>query len=535
MVVDPVNDAPRILAPYSDRFVNEDQTFDVALQTGLVTDVDGDALSYDVTLQDGSPLPGWLVFDPVLFSLSGTPPTNFNGDLNLRIEISDGALSVSDVFRFTVVAVNDVPELLSPLADVTTDALGNTLATGLPFTIPAPTDQFSDPDGDALAFNARLSDGTALPTWLSFDGVEFSGTAPRADAGVIEVELRATDGAAEVSDVFTITFEERNSPVDAGDDGLFFVTIPEVLDIDIPVLLANDSDFDNDPLEIVNVINGTNGTVQLNDGFVTYIPELDFEGTDQFFYEVSDGFETTRAAVNVEVDNPFQDVLEGGDGNDRNFGGAGDDLISGGDGNDASFGGSGNDYIDGGAGDDRSFGGSGDDTIVSGEGDDASFGGAGNDTITGDDGSDRLFGGGGADQIDGGADVDRIFGGAGSDTLSGGDGDDAIFGGGGNDTLDGGLGNDRLYGGIGQDVFYYSSGDGADEVFGYQINRSGRRSFIPGDEIRMDVEGIDDFDALMALASQEGNGVLFDFGNGDSLFLAGTQLAALDRDQFTFY
>jgi len=29
--------------------------------------------------------------------------------------------------------------------------------------------------------------------------------------------------------------------------------------------------------------------------------------------------------------------------------------------------------------------------------------------------------------------------------------------------------------------------------------------------------------------------VLFDFGAGDRVFLAGTRLAALDEDQFSFY
>ena len=51
----------------------------------------------------------------------------------------------------------------------------------------------------------------------------------------------------------------------------------------------------------------------------------------------------------------------------------------------------------------------------------------------------------------------------------------------------------------------------------------------------MSVEGIGSFDDLLSVASERNGGVLFDFGDGDELFLRGTRLAALDEDQFSFY
>ena len=98
--------------------------------------------------------------------------------------------------------------------------------------------------------------------------------------------------------------------------------------------------------------------------------------------------------------------------------------------------------------------------------------------------------------------------------------------------MSGGAGDDLLFGGRGSDTFTFSTGDGSDVVFGFSASR---RSFIPGDELRLNVDGIDSYDDLLGAARQTWGGVLFDFGNGDEVFLAGTRLAALDEDQFTFY
>ncbi|HSB77749.1 MAG TPA: Ig-like domain-containing protein, partial [Candidatus Methylomirabilis sp.] len=65
--------------------------------------------------------------------------------------------------------------------------------------------------------------------------------------------------------------------------------------------LANDTDVEGNPLTIVAVTQGANGTV-LNDGnSVTYTSSAAFSGTDSFSYTVSDGSLTATAAVTVTV------------------------------------------------------------------------------------------------------------------------------------------------------------------------------------------------------------------------------------------
>jgi hypothetical protein len=48
----------------------------------------------------------------------------------------------------------------------------------LSFTLPSNT--FADPNGEALSYTATLSNGQALPSWLTLNGVSsaFSGTIP---------------------------------------------------------------------------------------------------------------------------------------------------------------------------------------------------------------------------------------------------------------------------------------------------------------------------------------------------------------------
>lgn len=91
------------------------------------------------------------------------------------------------------------------------------------------------------------------------------------DEGIIKIE-----GAAPPTD----------HPPTAVDDA---VTTNE--DAGIPVaVLANDSDPDGDALAVTAVTQGTYGDVTLDpDGTITYTPNADFNGSDDFTYTVGDG------------------------------------------------------------------------------------------------------------------------------------------------------------------------------------------------------------------------------------------------------
>lgn len=153
---------------------------------------------------------------------------------------------------------------------------------------------------------------------------------------------------------------------------------------------------------------------------------------------------------------PGRDKIKGNRGNDHIYGGLDNDRLKGGRDEDLIYGGSGNDKIKGDAifmsGNDELYGGCGDDKIKGGLGNDIVFGGPGRDKIKGKAGFDQLVGNEGDDKIKGGLHADRIFGDDGADKIKGGWGDDIILGGAGDDVkLKGGLGEDRIHGGTGAD------------------------------------------------------------------------------------
>ncbi|MEL6828598.1 MAG: cadherin-like domain-containing protein, partial [Pseudomonadota bacterium] len=87
-----------------------------------------------------------------------------------------------------------------------------------------------------------------------------------------------------------------------GDDTLStIVGVPLSIDVDDD-LLSNDTDPNNDPLNLASFTQPTNGTVVDNgDGTLSYTPSAGFSGTDTFSYVVSDGTETDTATVSIVV------------------------------------------------------------------------------------------------------------------------------------------------------------------------------------------------------------------------------------------
>jgi Ca2+-binding RTX toxin-like protein len=469
-----VNDRPVLDAPLSDRFVLEDEPFSVILQD-VFSDVDGDALTLTATLADGSPLPSWISFDGATRTLSGEPPANFNGEIDILITASDGALGVSNSFLFTVTNVNDAPEVQTPITDVSFDE-------DTPVIVEIPAETFTDIDGDTLQIDATLASGAALPDWLTLSGTTLVGMPPQDFNGVIDILITADDGLATVSDTFSIDITPVNdAPVTNTDFGFEAVAGADLI-IDQSALLANDTDPDGDTLTVIGVSGAGGGDVALSEeGLIIYTPDDSFLGTDSFSYIVSDGQESSIGFAVVTVEDPYSDYDQGTDGNDVLFGSLFEE-----------------------------------------------------NSIYGGDGDDIVFGGVLADNLAGGAGDDIILGFGGADLIEGNSGDDTLLGGRGRDDIYGGTGNDILFGGRGQDTFYFSEGDGQDTIADFQRGRSNAFFTIAGDRIALDIDGVTSFEDLLDFASQQGRSTVFDFGDGDVLILNATRLAALDEDMFTF-
>lgn len=100
------------------------------------------------------------------------------------------------------------------------------------------------PAQDALVLTAQLSDGSPLPSWLTFDGLEFSGTPDTADAGPLAIDIIATDGDGnQAVTPFAIRVGTANESPVAGNLTGILTNQSEAFSYTIPQSLFSDGDL----------------------------------------------------------------------------------------------------------------------------------------------------------------------------------------------------------------------------------------------------------------------------------------------------
>ncbi len=248
VTVNNTNDAPVLVTPVSDRTANEDSAFSYTVPSTAFKDVDaGDSLTYSAKLADGSSLPSWLTFNATTRTFSGTPDNDDVGQFTVRITATDNSgAKATDDFKVTVNNTNDAPVLVTPVSDRTANE-------DSAFSYTVPSTAFKDVDvGDSLSYSAKLADGSALPSWLSFNATTrtFSGTPDNDDVGQIIIRLTATDtSGAKATDDFVLTVDNANNvptvvqPIadrTISEDASFAYTVPSTAfnDVDAGDVLA---------------------------------------------------------------------------------------------------------------------------------------------------------------------------------------------------------------------------------------------------------------------------------------------------------
>ncbi|WP_126464967.1 cadherin-like domain-containing protein, partial [Candidatus Terasakiella magnetica] len=290
-----VNDAPDAGADTAFS-MNEDGTITISKAELLAnaSDVDGDSLNVANLTVDG----GTLV-DNGNDTWTFTPDADFNGDINLNYDITDGTASDAAAGTIDVNAVNDAPDVSGPTAfrvneDGTltlneSDLLANA----------------SDVDGDTLSVqNLSVSGGSLTDnsdgTWTFEPDSGFNGN--------IDLSYDVSDGTTTTAATGNVSVGAVNdAPVGVDDTGS--TTEDNAVTLD---LTANDTDADGDSLTITQIdgqnistggsVDVDNGSVTLNaDGTVTFTPDDNYHGSETFEYTVSDGTTTSTADATVTV------------------------------------------------------------------------------------------------------------------------------------------------------------------------------------------------------------------------------------------
>ncbi len=294
------------------------------------------------------------------------------------VQFADGSLSLP---------LNQAPVVASPIVDPVINE-----DTSLSFQLPAGT--FSDPDGDPLTLSATLADGSALPSWLTFDAVTatFSGTPPANYNGQIAVKVTADDSDLAVSDTFTLFVKAVNdAPVITSGGGGAEASYT-VLENTRAVVRVTAADPDAGAYQRFSIVGGADASkfqIDYKSGALVFVNAPNFEaasdadhnGVYDVVVKVSDGKLSDTQTVHVTVADVADEVLRGGTGDNVLRGSSGADQLYGNAGDDLLYGGLGNDRLFGGLDADRLFGGAGNDRLNGGEGQDVLTGGLGRDVF----------------------------------------------------------------------------------------------------------------------------------------------------------
>ncbi|MFN3826112.1 MAG: calcium-binding protein [Micavibrio sp.] len=169
-------------------------------------------------------------------------------------------------------------------------------------------------------------------------------------------------------------------------------------------------------------------------------------------------------------------------------------------------------------------------TPVNSSTEDTIYGAGGNDTISGYLGSDTLFGGDGNDTIHGGGSGSTYYGETSTNYLYGEAGDDDLWGSNGIDHLTGGIGNDTFHGRSGADQYYFSYGDGNDEITetGEDVETLNFDSSIEAADITYVRVG--DYDLKVVIDGGFGGSILLENQFGTSSGSAAVELIRLSDD-----
>ncbi len=253
------------------------------------SDPDGDAISYSL---QNEPAKGSLSGGPRAYVY--TPDVTAAGTDTFAYRVSDGDLSATGTVTVTI----------TPNYAPVGDADGYVVRRGGVLTIEAPGVLTNDHDYEGAALTAVVQSSPTHGTLSLGDGGSFRYEHDGSAGDLDGFEYRVDDGMRQSEPIAVqIAIEENVAPTAVGD--------VVVLDEDTTAVfrpLNNDSDPNNEPVQIVGVGDPEHGSVTWNTGSVfTYKPERDYNGVDSFIYEITDGDLTGSAEVKLTI-NPVNDA-----------------------------------------------------------------------------------------------------------------------------------------------------------------------------------------------------------------------------------
>ncbi|UJF20371.1 tandem-95 repeat protein (plasmid) [Vibrio sp. SS-MA-C1-2] len=288
LTVTAVNDIPTISHPVTTS-VAEDNSITLSQADLLATasDIDGDNL----TAADLSASHATIV-DNLDGTFTVTADPDFNGEIAVSFNVSDGSEQVSSTLNLTVSPDNDAPVISSATSTTGTED------TSFVLTQAELLANASDIDGDSLTASNLSSDDATLVDNL--DGT-FTVT-PNANVnGDISISYTVSDGEECVATSMAVNLAAVNDGPDISGDLSSSVDEDNAIILTQDDLLANASDIEGDNLTAAD-LSASHATIVDNlDGTFTVTVDPDFNGEIAVSFNVSDGTEQVSSTLNLTV------------------------------------------------------------------------------------------------------------------------------------------------------------------------------------------------------------------------------------------
>lgn len=271
-----VNDAPSVVADAAS--TNEDTSVEINV---LANDSDSDGSIDATTVEiENSPTNGDVSVNNTTGLITYTPDTNFFGTDSFAYSVADneGGRSGSATVEITIISINDAPVAAN-------DTTGTNLATAVEINV---LSNDSDVDGDldisSIIIESAPTSGSAV--------IESSGSityTPNDDfTGTDTFTYSVADDGGERSNTATVSVAVRvNEAPNANADT---AETEEDTAVTINVLSNDSDDIELDPssVTIVTSPEAASVSVNSNSGAVTFTPNPNVFGEQQFSYQVSD-------------------------------------------------------------------------------------------------------------------------------------------------------------------------------------------------------------------------------------------------------
>ncbi len=290
-----VNNVNEVPTANNDTYsVNEDNTLSINAPGVINNDTDEEDDNLIAYLRDNVSN-GNLTFNPD-GSFTYSSKENYNGTDQFSYYVNDGNSNSTDATVTIIInPQNDTPVAYDDTYNIIED---HTLTVNTPGVLA------NDIDIDDNSLTATLISTTSNGTLTLNPNGSFTYQPILNFAGIDSFRYAANDGSKSYSNTATVTINvgATNDPPVSQDD-TYKTNEDETLIVELPGILSNDTDPDNNSLSVILVSNVSHGTLNLNtNGSFSYSPNSNYHGNDNFTYKASDSqVQGNTSTVNINI------------------------------------------------------------------------------------------------------------------------------------------------------------------------------------------------------------------------------------------